>query len=174
MLFKSLIRPHLEFSNCIWGPFSKGDQKLVERVQHRATKLVPELRMKPYSTRLRLLDLPALTYCWLCGDMIVIYQILHDAMNVHDGLIRLSETRITQSHGPWPMASSCTSPRPSPGQDETSSVSERSTAETVCLIMSSLHPLSIPSNPDWTPTGNSSASFLSLTTNSYRKSKCIK
>ena len=99
MLFKSLIRPHLEFSNCIWGPFPKGDQKLVERVQRRATKLVPELRTKPYSTRLLLLDLPSLTYRRLRGDMIVIYQILHDAMNVHDGLIRLSETRITRSHG---------------------------------------------------------------------------
>ena len=98
VLFISLIRPLLEFSNCIWGPFSRGDQRLVERVQRRATKMVPELRQKPYSERLRLLDLPSLTYRRLRGDMIVIYQILHDAMHVQDGLLRLAEAGITRGH----------------------------------------------------------------------------
>ena len=98
LLFKSLIRPHLEFSNCIWGPSSRGDQKLVERVQRRATKMVPELRAKPYSVRLRLLDLPSLTYRRLRGDMVVIYQILHHTMDLQEGLLPLSETRVTRGH----------------------------------------------------------------------------
>ena len=98
LLFKTLIRPHLEFSNCIWGPMSKGDQKLVERVQRRATKMVPELRSKPYSQRLRELDLPSLTYRRLRGDMIAVYQILHNSLDIQEGLLKLSETRTTQDH----------------------------------------------------------------------------
>ena len=52
----SLVRPHLVYGGCIWGPFPKADQKVVERVQRRPTKCVPELRHKPYPERLRLLD----------------------------------------------------------------------------------------------------------------------
>ena len=40
-LFKTLVRPHLEYCNTIWGPFNRADQQRVERVQRRATRMVP-------------------------------------------------------------------------------------------------------------------------------------
>ena len=46
-LYKAMVRPHLEYANSIWGPFYKGDIKKAEAVQHRATKLIPELKDKP-------------------------------------------------------------------------------------------------------------------------------
>ena len=82
LLFKTLVRPHLEYGGCIWGPFFKTDQKAVERVQRRATKLVPELRQKPYPERLRLLDLPSLYHRRRRGDMIKTYQILHSELDL--------------------------------------------------------------------------------------------
>ena len=82
LLFKTLVRPHLEYGSCIWGPFFKTDQKAVERVQRRATRLIPELRGKPYSERLRLLDLPSLYYRRRRGDMIKTYQVLHSEVDV--------------------------------------------------------------------------------------------
>ena len=36
-LYKSLVLPHLEFGNLVWGPFNRTDQKKLERVQRRAT-----------------------------------------------------------------------------------------------------------------------------------------
>ena len=60
LLYKSLVRPHLEYGNLIWGLFNRADQKLIERVQHRATKLVPELLHLPYLERLQRLSLPSL------------------------------------------------------------------------------------------------------------------
>ena len=62
LLYKALVRPHLEYGNEIWGPFNKADQLLVERVQRRATRLLPDLRPLAYEERLRRLQLPSLQY----------------------------------------------------------------------------------------------------------------
>ena len=39
LLYMSLVRPHREYANVVWGPHYKGDQQLVEKVQRRATKI---------------------------------------------------------------------------------------------------------------------------------------
>ena len=73
LLYKSLVRPHLEYGNSIWGPHYKLDQYAVERVQRTATRLgVKEL---PYINRLRRLNLPSLVYRRRRGDMIQVYKL---------------------------------------------------------------------------------------------------
>ena len=47
-LFSAMVRPHLEYGNVIWGPGYQTDRKEVEKIQRRATKLVPSLRSLPY------------------------------------------------------------------------------------------------------------------------------
>ena len=74
-LYKPMVRPHLEYANSIWRPFYKGDIKKVEAVKYRATKLIPELKDKPYDDRLKTLQLPSLTYRRKRGDMIQMYKI---------------------------------------------------------------------------------------------------
>ena len=44
LIYKSLIRPHLEHGNIVWGPFYKEDTMAIGRVQRRATKLVPRIK----------------------------------------------------------------------------------------------------------------------------------
>ena len=72
-LYKALIRGHLEYTNTVWNPIKKGDADHLEKVQRRATKLVPEIRDLPYAERLRVLKLPSLRYRRERGDMLYIH-----------------------------------------------------------------------------------------------------
>ena len=93
-LYKSMVRPHLEHGNVIWGPFYAGDKKAVESVQRRATKLIPELREKCYLDRLRALDIPSLEYRRSRGDMIWCYKIFNGMrrLKVHQRILRQRAT----------------------------------------------------------------------------------
>ena len=67
-----MVRPILEYGNVIWGPHYLLDQKKVETIQRRATKLINSLLDSDYSTRLTELRLPSLNYRRQHGDMIVL------------------------------------------------------------------------------------------------------
>lgn len=43
LLYKTLVRSHLEYGNLTWGLFNRTDQKLLERVQRRTTRMVREI-----------------------------------------------------------------------------------------------------------------------------------
>ena len=62
ILYKSLVRPLLEYGNPVWGPFYIPDQRIVESIQRRATRLVPCIRHLTYADRLSILSIPSLLY----------------------------------------------------------------------------------------------------------------
>ena len=68
-LYKSVVRPHLEYANVIWHPIFAKQLKKLENVQRRATKLVPNLKSLSYTERLMSLNLPTIQYRQL-GDLI--------------------------------------------------------------------------------------------------------
>lgn len=74
-LYKSLVRPHLEYANQAWSPHLRKHIDSIENVQRRATKLIPNMRDLTYEERLRKLKLPTLTYRRLRGDLIEMYKI---------------------------------------------------------------------------------------------------
>ena len=75
-LYPVLVRPHLEYCVQAWSPYKLKYIKLIERVQRRATKLVPELRDLGYNDRLRRLGLTTLEERRVRGDMIETYKII--------------------------------------------------------------------------------------------------
>ena len=75
-VFKSLVRPHIEYANQVWSPYLMKHITALENFQRRATKLIPGYKELDYKERLKRLNLPTLSYRRLRGDMIEIYKIL--------------------------------------------------------------------------------------------------
>ena len=59
-LYKSLVRPKLEYCIQAWNPSIIKDIELLEQVQHRATKFIPEIAHLSYHDRLKYLNLTTL------------------------------------------------------------------------------------------------------------------
>jgi len=103
LLYKALVRPHLEYGNSVWGPHNRADQQLVERVQRRATRAVPDLRDTPYRDRLRALDLPSLYHRRRRGDMITVFQLFHEGIDMDPAVFfQLAPASTTRGH-PWKL-----------------------------------------------------------------------
>jgi len=60
MLYKKLVRSHLEYANSVWNPHRLGLIKDLGKVQMRATKLVICIKNLTYTDRLKRLKLPTL------------------------------------------------------------------------------------------------------------------
>ena len=69
-LYKTLVCPHLGYGNSVWFPSTKKNKQLIENVQRRATKLVPEIKDLRDEDRLEALNLPTLEYRRKRGDLI--------------------------------------------------------------------------------------------------------
>jgi hypothetical protein len=75
LLYKSLIRPQLEFANSVWNPCFHKDINILEKVQKRATKLIPVIRHLDYESRCNFLGLTSLEERRKRGDLIQFYKI---------------------------------------------------------------------------------------------------
>jgi len=75
------------------------DQQAIEKIQHRATKLIPDLRHLTYQERLCKLSLPLLYYRCQRGEMIFLYQLTHQYFNIDvSGLFEYQSTSSTRGH----------------------------------------------------------------------------
>ena len=75
-LYKSLVRPHLEYCIQVWSPYLRKDVILLEKVQKRATKMISELRDLSYEQRLHKLGLISLEKRRIRGDLIQAFKIV--------------------------------------------------------------------------------------------------
>ena len=59
-LYKSMVRPHVEYCTVAWSPHYIKDKQLIEKIQRRFIKMIPGFRDKSYEEGLRILSLNTL------------------------------------------------------------------------------------------------------------------
>ena len=75
LLYKVLVRTHLEYANTVWNPYKMKHVMALENVQRRATKQISGFKNMSYEDRLQKLKLPTLAYRRKRGHMIETYKI---------------------------------------------------------------------------------------------------
>ena len=96
-LFKTLVRPILEYGNSVWSNGLKKYRNLVENVQRKLTKHIAGLQEISYEDRLKLIKLPSLEYRLLRGDMIQVFKIAnnyYDPITTHSIFKFSSNSRL--------------------------------------------------------------------------------
>ena len=81
-LYKVYVRPHLEYAQASWSPWSQADIQTLEQVQRRFTRQVSGIGSLPYEERLDRLGLTTLQARRDRGDMIETYKIITGKVDV--------------------------------------------------------------------------------------------
>ena len=84
--YKNNIRPHLEYAVQVWSPHQICHIRLIEGVQQRFTRMIPELKSLPYEPRLNRLNLLRLEIRRIRGDLIEVYKILNGLEKINPDL----------------------------------------------------------------------------------------
>ena len=69
-LYKFLVRPHLEHAVQFWSPHLRRNIEKIEKIQRRATKMIPKTSNRSYHQRIQDLDLISLIQRRLRGQLI--------------------------------------------------------------------------------------------------------
>jgi ribonucleases P/MRP protein subunit RPP40 len=76
-LYKTYVRPHLEFCTPAWSPWSITDKKLLESVQEKFVTMLSGLKGRTYDERLQEIDLDSLEERRGLADMVTVQKIMH-------------------------------------------------------------------------------------------------
>jgi hypothetical protein len=106
ILYKTYVRPHLEFAVSVWNPSQIGLSDMLEKVQRRATKIPSQLRHEEYDVRLRAFGLNRLEERRIRGDLIQFFKLYHgfESIGWHAPPIRIDNSEIS---GPAKATRSC-------------------------------------------------------------------
>ena len=86
-LYKTIVRPHLEYCIQAWRPYHKKDIYELKIVHRRATKLLPELKHLCYERRLLERRLTTLETRRLRGDLIQVFKILNGYEDINSNIV---------------------------------------------------------------------------------------
>jgi len=99
VLFKSFIRPSLEYSSIIWNPHTQTSIDSIERVQRRMCRLIPEIRDLSYKQQLKELNILSLRARRLRFQLITMFKIQKGLLNIDlKDFFDIPDFRRTRGH----------------------------------------------------------------------------
>ena len=81
-LYKSFVRPLLEYCSVVWCPFYVKDIDILEGVQRRFTRILPDFRTFPYEDRLTYYKVSSLYARRLCSDLVCVFKIINGHIDI--------------------------------------------------------------------------------------------
>jgi len=98
-LYKSMVRPHMEYCTAIWPPYYVKDKELIEKLQHRYTKMITEVKHLSYADRLLKLGLWTLEERRNRSVLIEVCKLLHSLTTIsYDTFFELATDKRTRCH----------------------------------------------------------------------------
>ena len=98
-VYKSHVRPILEYASCVWNTGYIGDLKLLERIQRRFTRSIVNMSSHSYEDRLKLLDLYSFKGRLLRADLIMVWKIINKQCSVaFEDIFQYSPVLATRGH----------------------------------------------------------------------------
>eukprot|EP00061_Rhincodon_typus_P002417 g17516.t1 len=97
-LYKTLVRPHLEYCFQFWLPHYRKDVEALDRVQKMFTRMLPGLEGMSYKEMLEKLMLFSLERWMLRGDLIEAYKIMR-CIDRDDGQNLFPRVEISKTRG---------------------------------------------------------------------------
>ena len=97
-IVNTYILPVMEYASQAWTPWLRKDVLVLEKIYHRATKLVKGLQNLTYEERLAQLDLVTLSHRRIRSDLILTFKILQSPNHPLRHLFQYRSIRSTRSH----------------------------------------------------------------------------
>ena len=92
ILYKTLVRPLLDYGIQIWKPYLREDIMQLEKIQKRYTKMINGCKRLGYNERLKKLKITTIEERHNRADLIQVFNILRDTSGTYpSGLLNLSE-----------------------------------------------------------------------------------
>ena len=98
MILNTYIHPVMEYASQAWTPWLRKDVLLLDKIYHRATKLITGFQRLPYEERLTRLKLVTLSHRRTRGDLILTYRILNSPNHPLRHLFQQRSARTTRGH----------------------------------------------------------------------------
>jgi len=89
LLYKSIIRPSIEFAEPAWSPYHRGEIEALENIQRRCTRMVAGFWDLDHQERLSRLQLTSLEARRVRGDLIQIYKLIMGIEEIDSSLTNM-------------------------------------------------------------------------------------